>query len=62
MTFAKAQATEFDQRSVSTTKLQDFFILEKIGDGAYSEVFKVRRLNDKKIYALKKVGLTKLLS
>lgn len=55
MTFAKAPS-ELEQRRVSTTRLQDFFILEKIGDGAYSEVFKVRRLNDNKIYALKKVG------
>lgn len=38
-----------------TTRLNDFFIIEKIGDGAYSEVYKVKRLNDGKVYALKKV-------
>ena len=27
-----------------------------IGDGAYSEVFKVKRLSDGQIYALKKVS------
>ena len=27
-----------------------------IGDGAYSEVFKVKRLSDGQIYALKKVN------
>ena len=31
-----------------------------IGDGAYSQVFKVRRLEDGEIYALKKVKLGKL--
>ena len=38
------------------TKLIDFYIIEKIGDGAYSEVFKVKRLTDGKVYALKKVS------
>lgn len=33
----------------------DFDILEKLGEGAYSTVFKVRRRSDGKIYALKKV-------
>lgn len=35
--------------------LSDFEILGKLGEGAYSTVFKVRRLIDKKLYALKKV-------
>jgi NIMA (never in mitosis gene a)-related kinase len=34
--------------------------LEKLGDGAYSEVFKVRRKTDGKIYALKKCRIGKL--
>jgi len=40
--------------------LEDFNQLEKIGEGAYSEVFKVRRKSDGKIYALKKWRLGKL--
>jgi NIMA (never in mitosis gene a)-related kinase len=35
--------------------LSDFRILNKIGEGAYSSVHKVRRLSDNKDYALKKV-------
>ena len=31
-----------------------------LGDGAYSQVYKVRRLEDGEIYALKKVKLGKL--
>lgn len=32
-----------------------------IGDGAYSEVYKVKRLSDNQIYALKKVRETIIL-
>ena len=37
--------------------LRDFVILTKIGDGAYSEVYKVKRLSDGLYYALKKVKM-----
>ena len=40
--------------------LSEFTVLEKIGDGAYSDVFRVRRIADRKVYALKKVKLGKL--
>jgi NIMA (never in mitosis gene a)-related kinase len=40
--------------------LSDFEILCKIGDGAYSIVYKVRRRLDNQIYALKKVSIEKL--
>ena len=40
--------------------LKDYEILSKVAEGAYSTVFKVKRLSDKKIYALKKVKLNKL--
>jgi NIMA (never in mitosis gene a)-related kinase len=40
--------------------VSDFEILTKIGDGAYSTVYKVRRLIDRKIYALKKVSIEQL--
>ena len=39
---------------------KDYEILEKLGDGAYSIVYKVKRLSDKIIYALKKVRISKL--
>ena len=40
--------------------LSDFQILAKLGEGAYSSVFKVKRLIDESIYALKKVKLVHL--
>ena len=36
--------------------LKDFKVLTKLGSGAYSVVHKVKRIDDSKIYALKKVG------
>ena len=40
--------------------MNDFQIISKLGEGAYSTVFKVRRNVDNKIYALKKVKLLNL--
>ena len=40
--------------------LKDYEILAKLGDGAYSIVYRVKRLTDQAIYALKKVRLVKL--
>jgi len=35
----------------------NFEVLEELGKGAYSKVYKVQRITDRKIYALKKVDL-----
>ena len=40
--------------------IRDFQILQKIGEGSYSSVYKVRRLTDNTVYALKKVKLLNL--
>jgi NIMA (never in mitosis gene a)-related kinase 1/4/5 len=40
--------------------IKDFQILSKIGEGAYSAVYKVKRITDNKDYALKKVNLQNL--
>ena len=40
--------------------MNDFQILQKLGEGAYSTVYKVKRLVDNNIYALKKVKLLNL--
>lgn len=39
---------------------KDFELLSKLGEGAYSSVYKVKRIHDGKIYALKKVRMTHL--
>lgn len=43
-----------------TSKIGDFTVLKKLGDGAYSSVYKVKRLDDQDVYALKKVKLLSL--
>ena len=48
------------ERGHVPSTIYDFDIMEKIGDGAYSNVFKVRRLEDNQMYALKKVKLDHL--
>jgi NIMA (never in mitosis gene a)-related kinase len=40
--------------------MQTFDVLAKLGEGAYSTVFKVRRKADDRIYALKQVKLLSL--
>ena len=40
--------------------MDDFQILSQLGEGAYSTVFKVKRIIDNQIYALKKVKLLNL--
>lgn len=37
--------------------LKDFKLLQKLGSGAYSTVHKVKRKDDGKLYALKKVRI-----
>lgn len=40
--------------------ISDFEIITKLGEGAYSSVYKVHRLVDQSVYALKKVKLVNL--
>jgi NIMA (never in mitosis gene a)-related kinase len=40
--------------------MKDFEIITKLGDGAYSTVYKVIRKEDNKIYALKRVKMSSL--
>lgn len=48
--------------SIPSSNLGNFELLSKLGEGAYSIVYKVRRLTDSQIYALKKVRLEPLKS
>jgi len=40
--------------------MADFNIIKKLGDGAYSSVYKVKRLSDNSTYALKQVKMLNL--
>lgn len=40
--------------------MQDFKIMKKIGDGAFSSVHSVKRISDNQVYAMKKVKMGKL--
>jgi NIMA (never in mitosis gene a)-related kinase len=40
--------------------LNDFEVIKRLGEGAYSSVYHVRRLMDNQTYALKKVKMVKL--
>jgi NIMA (never in mitosis gene a)-related kinase len=43
-----------------SNKIGDFTVIKKLGDGAYSSVYKVKRLDDESLYALKKVKMMSL--
>lgn len=45
------------KESHSSPSLKDFSIITKLGDGSFGTVFKVKRISDGKIYALKKVKM-----
>lgn len=40
--------------------INGFHVMDKLGKGAYSSVYKVKRIADNKIYALKRVKLMDL--
>lgn len=40
--------------------IDDFYILEELGQGAFGTVFKVKRKHDNLIYAMKKIFVKKL--
>ena len=40
--------------------ISDFQIISKLGDGSYSQVYKVKRIEDSQEYALKKVKMLNL--
>ncbi|EGR27158.1 protein kinase domain protein [Ichthyophthirius multifiliis] len=42
------------------TQLKDFEIINTLGEGSYSQVYKVKRKSDSQIYAMKKVQMNQL--
>jgi NIMA (never in mitosis gene a)-related kinase 1/4/5 len=47
---------------MSTTTIKDFQIKQKLGEGAFSTVYSVKRTSDGAQYAMKKVKMGKLSS
>lgn len=45
---------------MSTTKLSDFEIMGKLGQGSFGVVYKVRRKSDKEVYVLKQIDLSRM--
>ncbi|CAD8113072.1 unnamed protein product [Paramecium primaurelia] len=46
------------QQQYSNSTIQDFNILEKLGEGSFSSVYKVQRKSDSQYYAMKKVNIS----
>ncbi|CAD8123767.1 unnamed protein product [Paramecium sonneborni] len=46
------------QQQYSNSTIQDFNILEKLGEGSFSSVYKVQRKSDGQYYAMKKVNIS----
>jgi len=44
------------------SKIQEFTVIKKLGEGSFSEVYKVQKKSDKTEYAMKKVKMGKLSS
>ncbi|KAM3135066.1 G2-specific serine/threonine protein kinase [Paramecium bursaria] len=40
------------------TQIEDFEVLEKLGDGSFAQVYKVKRKSDQQFYAMKKVNIS----
>lgn len=45
-----------NQIAGSSSSLKSFNVLEKLGEGSFASVYKVQRIDDKKLYAMKKVS------
>lgn len=43
-----------------SSTVSDFEVISRLGEGAYSSVYKVKRISDGQLYALKKVRLMNL--
>ena len=46
--------------NIKDSKLSDFDIIKKVGEGAFGKVYKVKRKSDQQIYAMKVIKLIKM--
>lgn len=46
------------QPNTTTSSLKSFAVIEKLGEGSFASVYKVQRIDDQKLYAMKKVRIT----
>ncbi len=42
------------------SKMSDFTIMRKIGEGSYGKVYKVKTKKDNQVYALKTINISKM--
>lgn len=53
--YESANSRDYNEHAFVNSTLDDFEIIKKLGDGSYSQVFLVKRVKDRRLYALKKV-------
>ena len=46
------------QPAQNGSSLKNFAVLEKLGEGSFASVYKVQRIDDQRLYAMKKVYIT----
>jgi len=43
----------------SKTTVKDFKVVKRLGKGAFGEVYKVQRISDGEVYAMKKINISR---
>ena len=45
--------------SQTKTTVKDFKVVKRLGKGAFGEVYKVQRISDGEVYAMKKINISR---
>ena len=58
----RRRETDVESKASSSARstMRDFQTLQRLGKGAFGEVFLVKRKDDREVYALKKVGIARM--